>query len=290
MTMIIDCHMHLWGRFAGKSFRPAGYGKFQTTEGRTWQMCPPSFVDCRSTVELALAHMDWLGIDRGVIVQEWLDGRQDDYLATVAAKHHDRFSVFGLLDGNNLDGMPSYVEHIAHDLHFDGIKVTPSHFPRTRLDDRSMMRIWEQCAALGIRVVIHMLPGEEMVTEAGNVVTALPNLTFIIAHLGLPPRQGWQKQAALARHSNVFLDASGLTALFAREGYPFPGAQGAIREALDIAGPGKIMWGSDYPRCIVDISYREILDLFGKECSFLSESERAGILGKTAARVYRFCG
>jgi hypothetical protein len=251
-------------------------------------MCPVSFVDCRSTAEMALAHMDWLGIDRGVVVQEWLDGRQDDYLAEVAKKHHDRLSVFGLLEGSDLAGAPGYVDRIANDLGFDGIKVTPAHFPRTRLDDERLMKVWERCAGLGLRVVIHMLPGAEMVEEATRVVIALPKLIFIVAHLGLPPRAAWQKQAALAKHPSVYLDASGLTALFAAEGYPFPGAQAAIREALGLAGPGKILWGSDYPRCLVDVSYREILDLFRKECGFLDATERAGILGETAARVYRF--
>jgi len=288
--MVIDCHMHLWDRHAGKGLRPVRYGRFVNDQGKPWQMCPVGFVDCRSTVELALAHLDWLGIDRGVIVQEWMDGRQDDYLATVARDHHDRFSVFGLLDGNDLDGAPDYADHIANDLHFDGIKVTPAHFERTRLDDERMMKAWERCVELGLRVVIHMLGGDEMVEEATNVATALPKLVFIVAHLGLPPREHWQRQAALGKLPNVFLDASGLTALFSSEGCPFPGAQAAIQEALGIVGPGKIMWGSDYPRCNVDISYKEILELFSKACPFLDDRERAGILGDTAARVYRFGG
>lgn len=285
--MIVDCHMHLWKKATGKNLIQRDYGRFESKE-RMRQLLPVSFIDSSSTAEMALAHMDWLGIDRGVVVQEWMDGRQDGYLAELAKTHHDRFSLMGLLDGNDLAGAPDYVDRAVNELHLDGLKVTPGHFDRVNLDDERMMKIWERCAALDVPVVIHMLGGETMVAEATRVVTALPRLTLVVAHLGLPPAEGWQKQVALGKFPNVFVDASGLTALFAYEGYPFPGAQAAIKEAFDIVGPNKIMWGSDYPRCLVDVSYKEILDLFRKECPFLSNQERAGILGETAAKVYRF--
>ena len=286
--MVIDCHIHLWNPHRGEALQALGHGRFRNTDGNTVQAVPVSFVDCRSTAEMAVAHMDWLGIDRAVVVQEWIDGRQDDYLAEVAGEFHDRFSLFGLLDGRELDAAPDYVRHIACDLGFDGLKVTAGHFREQRLDCPEAMKVWERCAELGMRVVVHMAPGRDMAAQADNVVTSLPDLTFVVAHLGLPPRPGWRAQVALAKHPNVFLDASGLTALFAHEGYPFPGAQAALKEALRMVGPGKIMWGSDYPRCIVDVSYREILGLFQRECPFLGSDERERILGGTASAVYRF--
>ena len=284
--MIIDCHIHLWDAPRNEALTPAGYGRFTRTTGGSVQMVPVSFVDCRSPAELALAHMDWLGIDRAVVVQEWLDGRQDDYLAAVAREHADRLWICGLLDGRDPDGAPRYVEHMAEELGFHGLKVTAAHFQDTRLDDARFMRTWQRCAELGVRVVAHLAPGRRMVDPVATIATTFPDLIFVVAHLGLPPHADWHEQAALAIRPNVFLDASGLTALFAAEGYPFPGAQQAVKEALDIVGPGKIMWGSDYPRCIVDVSYKEILDLFRRECDFLTDQERAGILGQTAARVY----
>lgn len=286
--MIIDCHMHLWEKATGKDLIQRDYGRFESG-GKMVQMMPVSFVDSSSTAEMALAHMDWLGIDRGVVVQEWMDGRQDEYLARVAKSHHDRFSLLGLFDWNDMADASAYVDRMVNELHLDGIKVTtPAASERMPLDDERLLRGWERCSSLGVPVVIHMLPGDTMVAEAERVVRALPKLKFVVCHLGLPPSKGWQKQVALGKFPNVFIDASGLTALFAHESYPFPGAQAAIKEAFDIAGPNKIMWGSDYPRTIVEVTYKEILDLFRKECPFLSNQERAGILGETAARVYRF--
>ncbi len=288
--MIIDCHMHLWETAAGADLVPRDYGRFASRDGTLHQMLPVSFVDSSSPAELALAHMDWLGIDRGVVVQEWMDGRQDAYLSGVARRYPDRFSLMGLLDLNDPENAPAYIEDIVRRLSLDGVKVIPGQNRDVRLDDARLRKVWRSCAALGVPAVMHLPPGEAALAEVETIVRDEPSFRLVVAHLGLPPADGWQRQVALGRLPNVFIDASGLTALFAHEGYPFPGAQKAIREALDIVGPGKIMWGSDYARCLVDVSYKEILDLFRKECPFLTAAERAGILGETAARVYRFGG
>ena len=49
----------------------------------------------------------------------------------------------------------------------------------------------------------------------------------------------------------------------------------------------KIMWGSDYPRTITAITYRQSYDwiLLSEE---LTDSEKYDVLGRTAEQVYGF--
>ena len=67
-----------------------------------------------------------------------------------------------------------------------------------------------------------------------------------------------------------------------------PGAQAAFEEAVRQVGAEKLMWGSDFPRTMVDFTYEQTLDFLIDGCAFLSDTERAAILGGTTSRVFGF--
>lgn len=79
----------------------------------------------------------------------------------------------------------------------------------------------------------------------------------------------------------------GITWLFNEEFYPFKGAVKAIREAADLVGMEKLMWGSDYPRTITAITYKMSYDFITKSPE-LTESEKALFLGENARNFYGF--
>jgi len=57
--------------------------------------------------------------------------------------------------------------------------------------------------------------------------------------------------------------------------------------ALDAFGPDRMMFGSDWPVCLVAASYEEVVGAAEELIAELAPDERAQILGATAARVYR---
>jgi predicted TIM-barrel fold metal-dependent hydrolase len=91
----------------------------------------------------------------------------------------------------------------------------------------------------------------------------------------------------LARAKNVMVESGGITWLFNDEFYPFAGAVRAIREAADLVGMHKLMWGSDYPRTIAAITYRMAYD-FVLKSTLLNNEEKALFLGKNAEKFYGF--
>jgi predicted TIM-barrel fold metal-dependent hydrolase len=97
----------------------------------------------------------------------------------------------------------------------------------------------------------------------------------------------WQEQIRLARHEHVMIESGGITWLFNDEFYPFTGAVRAIRKAAELVGMDKLMWGSDYPRTIVAITYRMSYDFILKS-KLLSEESKALFLGKNAEKFYGF--
>ena len=61
----------------------------------------------------------------------------------------------------------------------------------------------------------------------------------------------------------------------------------AIREAAELVGFEKLMWGSDYPRTITAITYRMSYDFVSKSAE-LTEREKALFLGENARSFYGF--
>ena len=100
-------------------------------------------------------------------------------------------------------------------------------------------------------------------------------------------RQGWQEQIRLARLPNVFVESGGITWLFNEEFYPYSSAVKAIREAADVCSMDKLMWGSDYPRTMVEITYKMSYDFIVKSKE-LTDDDKALLLGENAAAFYGF--
>ena len=100
-------------------------------------------------------------------------------------------------------------------------------------------------------------------------------------------REGWYEQIKLARNKNVFIESGGITWLFNEEFYPYPSAVKAINEAADICGFDKLMWGSDYPRTMVEITYKMSYDFITKSKE-ISEENKEKFLYSNAKEFYGF--
>jgi hypothetical protein len=112
-------------------------------------------------------------------------------------------------------------------------------------------------------------------------------LKIAIGHFGMVTRPGWLSQIKLARYENVYIESGGITWLFNDEFYPFPSAVRAIKEAADLVGMEKLMWGSDYPRTITAITYKMSYD-FVEKSKELTEPEKHLFLGQNAKRFFGF--
>jgi predicted TIM-barrel fold metal-dependent hydrolase len=150
-----------------------------------------------------------------------------------------------------------------------------------------MMQLFHLMEERGAILSIDLADGALQVAEMEEIIAECPQLKIAIGHFGMVTREGWQEQIKLARHANVMIESGGITWLFNDEFYPFRGAVRAIREAADLVGMDKLMWGSDYPRTITAITYRMSYDFVSKS-SELTEEEKALFLGKNAQDFYGF--
>ncbi|NBJ08648.1 amidohydrolase [Duncaniella freteri] len=289
---IIDAHSHLWLRqdtvVNGLPIRPLPDGRADFM-GEERQMLPPFMIDGKNSAEVFLSNMNYAQVSAAVVVQEFIDGNQNDYLEEVARSYPDRFFVCGFCDVRHPGFYPQVEELCSRG--FKAIAV-PGHrlfLPEGRvwLTSDEMMAMFKYMERNGMILSVTLADGDAQVAEMEEVIAECPDLKIAIGHFGMVTVPGWLEQIKLARHENVSVESGGITWLFNSEFYPYPSAIKAIRTAADEVGFDKLMWGSDYPRTITAITYRMSYDFVLKSAE-LSDEEKRLFLGENARRFYGF--
>ncbi len=134
-----------------------------------------------------------------------------------------------------------------------------------------------------------LIPHLEVATA---VVRRLPEVRFVLDHLAKPgiATGAWEpwatRIAELAAEPNVSAKLSGLVTEARWDDWDAARISPYAKYALEVFGPHRLMYGSDWPVCTLAASYEEVWDLAGELVAGLSEAERDAVLGGTAARFY----
>jgi len=151
---------------------------------------------------------------------------------------------------------------------------------------RGLRALGAEGLAFDLVTLPHQLPAA--VTAAGSV----PELIFVLDHLGGPPAGSGHGATAgpwasairrLAALPNVTCKLSGAHTSPARAGRLRP----YYETVLAAFGPGRLMFGSDWPVSTVAGTYRQVCDVYRELTADLSAAEQDAIFERTARRVYR---
>lgn len=276
--MIIDCHAHLWktqnGKVGGRDVFSVGNGK-SDFGGEIRQMMPPYMTDGENTAERFIANMDYASVSGAVITQEEIDGNQDAYLLSAKEKYPERLKICSLYEENKpftLDG-------------FDGVKICAGRLPTQDLTKH--YKVFEAANRENKFISVDLADGDTQTASLFEMIQQFPDLKIAIGHFGMVTKEGWTEQIKLARNKNVRIESGGITWLFNSEFYPYPSAVQAVKEAAEICGIHKLMWGSDYPRTMVEITYKMSYDFILKSKE-LTEQEKNAFLCENAQVFYGF--
>jgi L-fuconolactonase len=106
-----------------------------------------------------------------------------------------------------------------------------------------------------------------------------PNLPICIDHLGAPAADDWPRLLeAAAQFPLVCCKLSGLAM--------FPDPRPYVQHALRLFGPGRLMFGSDWPNGLPTHTWKASLAMFTQAIGAQSIETREELLGGTAARFY----
>jgi L-fucono-1,5-lactonase len=143
-------------------------------------------------------------------------------------------------------------------------------------------------AGLAYDLVIrpHQLPA------ATYAAAAVPGLTLVLDHAGKPRVAGGELggwAAAVRKFAALPNTACKLSGLVTEA--PHGTAVTAFAEVADVVldafGAERVMFGSDWPVCLLVSDYADVLALARSLTAGLSAAERTAVFGATAARAYR---
>jgi L-fuconolactonase len=132
----------------------------------------------------------------------------------------------------------------------------------------------------------------EQFDVSAELVRAHPDVMFVVDHLGKPPIESRRLEPwatglhRLAESPNVAGKLSGLVTVAARTGWTVGELRPYVDVALDTFGPARLMFGSDWPVCLLAADYPEVIGAVETLVAGLTPGEQHDIWAGTAGRVY----
>ncbi|WP_406089590.1 amidohydrolase family protein [Streptomyces sp. NBC_01013] len=151
---------------------------------------------------------------------------------------------------------------------------------------RALAAVADTGLAYDLVVQPHQLPAAVRAAEL------LPGLTFVLDHAGKPPiatglTHPWADDLrALAALPNTVCKLSGLVTEADPHDWTVKDLRPYTDTILDAFGPGRLMFGSDWPVCRLAATYTEVVETAIVLLGSLADDERGAVLATTAERVY----
>lgn len=278
MALTIDAHQHFW-----QLSRPFDY---------SWLDAPANAPIRRDYLPehleplLRAAH-----VDRTVFVQTQHNVEENRWVLSLAERNPFIAGVVGWVDLVSEACEEQLLEFRANPK-FAGVR----HVTQDEPDDDFLIR---PAVLRGLKVLEkHGVPFDLLlyVKHLRHVPTLarhLPSLPLVIDHLAKPyirehRMDDWLPAfRAAAAFPNVHCKLSGMITEADWQRWTVADLKPYVQTALEAFGPGRCLFGSDWPVCELAGTYEQVSHALREALGPLSDSERDQIFGDTARRFYR---
>jgi L-fuconolactonase len=134
---------------------------------------------------------------------------------------------------------------------------------------------------------------EKHLPQTIQFVDKHPTLAMVVDHVAKPKiRTGnfdhtWATNIRqLAERDHVYCKLSGMVTEVRDEVWDTESLKPYFDVVLEAFGPNRLMFGSDWPVCLLKSEYQKWLDLLDQLINPLTEAEKESIMGVTAAKFY----
>jgi len=155
----------------------------------------------------------------------------------------------------------------------------------------AVLRGLQQLASYGLSY--DLLVHTRHLKHVRTVAETCPELALVIDHMAKPPivrgeiREWAQELGSVAAYPNIHCKLSGLVTEAHLTSWKMDDLKPYVDVALDLFGPTRLIFGSDYPVCLLAASYHRVRESFQEMLSELSEEDRKGIFADNASDFYR---
>ena len=273
--MKIDAHQHFW------RYDPAQYGWIDSSMAKLQRDFGPA--DLESVQQ-------GCGIDASIAVQARQTVEETRWLLELADQHPRIAAVVGWvpLAAPNIADVLRELEHPR----LKGVR----HVVQEEADPEFLLR---PAFAAGVQVATALRKTYDLLIRAHQLPTSIefadshPRLTIVLDHIAKPvvsgpPPAEWRRHIReLARRPHVFCKFSGVVTEVAQVSLGPELVQPYFEVVLEAFGPRRLMFGSDWPVCLIRAEYATWFEWVRQFTAQLSTDEAAWIWGRTAASAYR---
>jgi len=274
--MKIDAHHHFW------TFVPEEFGWISDT----MSVLRRDFLPADLNDEI-----DRVGIDGVVSVQARQTLVETNWLLDLADEHDFIKGVVGWVPLASTD-VRKELDQLAGRPKLKGVR----HIVQDEPDEQFILREDFNAGVTALRgygLVYDILIYERHLPQAIEFVDRHPNQTFVLDHLAKPRAkehnvEPWRTNIRrIAERENVFCKLSGLVTEADWKGWTEGQLSVYLGTVLDAFGPRRVMFGSDWPVCLLASTYQRWYDVVSRFCEKLSPDEQARVFGGTAVEAYR---
>lgn len=234
--------------------------------------------------------IDHVGVSQTVLVQTYSSMENTNYFLDIAEAHPWVAAVVGWVDlvdpglGGQLDELRSHpkfkgVRHQWHD------EVAPDWVLR---DD--VLRGLRELSARGIP--FDLLPKRPNWQYIPRLAEAVPDLPLVIDHIGKPDIAGGEfddwaaAMAEAAKFPQIMCKLSGMITEANWRQWKPADLRPYVEKTLELFGAERVMFGSDWPVCLLAGSYSQVFHALQECLAGLGASEQAMVMGENARRFY----
>lgn len=132
---------------------------------------------------------------------------------------------------------------------------------------------------------------EPQLEETLEFLKQVPDQKLVIDHIAKPKVGSdityWRKHiTAIAQHKNVYCKLSGMVTEASWNSWKADDFKPYLDTIFDVFGSNRVMYGSDWPVCLVAADYTQQLQLVTDYIHSFTESEKQAIMGANAIRFY----
>jgi L-fuconolactonase len=274
--MIVDSHQHFWqvGRF-----------------DYPW-MTPEVEVLCRDYLPPALAPMlERNEVSKTILVQASNSLEETRWLLKLAEQNSFIAGVVGWVD-LTADGFVDQLDEFTAHPRFKGVRHLVESEPQD--DWLTQPGVLENLGTLARRGVAYdLLVHTRHLQHALTVADSCPELRLVVDHMAKPPiapgeMDDWSRGLRqLGARPNVSCKLSGLVTEADWANWRVEDLQPYVNLALEVFGPRRMIFGSDWPVCLLAASYDQVLETSQSMLAGVSEEDRHRIFAANAIDFYR---
>lgn len=236
------------------------------------------------------AEINHVGVDGVISVQARQTLEETDFLIEQADANHFIKGVVGWLPLTE-DAITQTLDNYSNAAKLKGARHVVQGEGPDFLDGAAFNRGIEALAPRGL--VYDILILEHQLEEAIRFVDRHPSQTFVLDHMAKPQIKSgllepWQTNIrSLAQRENVACKLSGMVTEADFSHWTEPQLRPYLDTMLTAFGPDRVMFGSDWPVCLVACDYQRWYHLVRQYIASLSPMEQCAIMGENASRIYQ---